>query len=68
MVVVGKYVGLKSLECGIDVTELGCIGSLEGVEALSQVLLTLFRGVSPRHGHKRRRNWLKGKWVRGKHT
>jgi hypothetical protein len=68
MVVIGEDVVFKALECVIDVTELGCIGSLEGVEALGQRLLTLFRGVFPRHGHNRKRNWLKGKWVRGKHT
>jgi hypothetical protein len=68
MVVVGNYVVIKSLECGIDVTELGCIGCLEGVEALDQGLLTLFRGVFPRHGQKRRRNWWKGELVRGKYT
>jgi hypothetical protein len=68
MVVVAKYVVIKSLECGIDVIELGCIGSLEGVEALGQGLLTLFRGVFPRHSHKRIRNWWKGELVRGKYT
>jgi hypothetical protein len=41
---------------------------LEGVESLSQGLLTLFRVVFPRHGHNRRRNWLKGELVRGKYT
>jgi hypothetical protein len=68
MVVLGEYVVVKSLECVIDGTELGCIGSLEGVESLGQGLLTLFRGVFPRHGHNRRRNWLKGELVRGKYT
>jgi hypothetical protein len=45
---------------------------LEVIESLGQGLLTLFRGVMrlffPRHGHKGKRNWLKGEVVRGKYT
>jgi hypothetical protein len=63
MVVISKYVVIKSLECVIDITKLGCIGSLEGVESLGQGLLTLFRGVFPRHGHKEEEIGGKVSWL-----